>query len=116
MKKEYSLKGKVSFSQVFQLGKRYKFSNISFLVLQKIGTQPVDSIKVGITISRKFGNAVQRNRMKRRIKSIFDGYLDKFEESAWIVINPYKESENLEFDELDSVINILLKKSGLLAK
>lgn len=31
-------------------------------------TTPVNSLKLGFTIGRKFGSAVQRNRMRRRLR------------------------------------------------
>ena len=48
-------------------GKRIRSSNFN---LQYLTTED-KSIKIGITASKKLGNAVKRNYVKRRIRSLF---------------------------------------------
>lgn len=38
---------------------------------------PAENFKVGITIPRKFGNAVKRNRLKRILRILFAGFQSK---------------------------------------
>lgn len=39
---------------------------------KKEGEQGFDGIKVGFTATKKIGNAVRRNRAKRRLRAVFD--------------------------------------------
>ncbi len=48
-------------------GKRIRSSNFN---LQYLSTED-QSIRIGITASKKLGNAVKRNYVKRRIRSLF---------------------------------------------
>jgi ribonuclease P protein component len=52
-------------------GRRY--SSSSFAVLVAPSSEP-GSARLGVTVSRKVGNAVVRNRVKRRIREWFRRY------------------------------------------
>ncbi len=64
MKKEYVLKNKQLFNEVIQKGKKIKNKNYVIYFL------PNFELKIGITISKKMGNAPTRNYYKRVIRSI----------------------------------------------
>ncbi len=63
-----SLKNQKEFDQVNNLGKKI-VSKYFILIFQK---EPIDlsQIYLGLKISRKFGNAVKRNKARRRLKSL----------------------------------------------
>lgn len=72
-----------------------------FKLLQSKIEQP-DHTNMGkllIVISRKVGNAVERNKLRRQIKSIF------FEEKLYVkpkksILIVYKEAKDLSFDQI----------------
>ncbi|WP_082701750.1 ribonuclease P protein component [Novosphingobium sp. FSW06-99] len=41
-----------------------------FVLLVRPGVQAVDQVRFGVTVTRKIGNAVCRNRMKRRFRAL----------------------------------------------
>ena len=67
-----TMRRRMEFDLVMQQGNRSRGKLITVLAL----LDDVDSLRgrVGITVSKKVGNAVQRNLVRRRIKSIISGY------------------------------------------
>jgi ribonuclease P protein component len=64
MKKIQSLKSTIEFNKVIKTGKKVK-SNYLF-----ISYIDADDFKIGISIPKKLGNAVLRNKFKRQLKEI----------------------------------------------
>ena len=67
MKKSYRVKKDREFQQVFHKGK--STANRQF-VIYKLNKEAQAHFRVGISVSKKLGNAVTRNRLKRRIRHI----------------------------------------------
>ena len=70
MKKKYVVKHSRDFENIIQNGKCKK--NRSFIIHHKPNDLPFD--KYGISVSKKLGNAVFRNKYKRIIRNIVDNY------------------------------------------
>jgi len=69
--------------------------------------------RLGITVSAKLGGAVQRNRVRRRLKEIYRLNEEKFLTGYDIVIVARMRSRSAGFSELQSSILSLIKKLGL---
>ena len=52
------------FRQLFRSGRKYQSSHLEFFYL----SIPKDELKLAVAIKKKFGTAVVRNRIRRRIK------------------------------------------------
>jgi ribonuclease P protein component len=75
--------------------------NTSFLLLAAPRT--LDFGRVLIVISRKVGNAPERNKVRRRIKAIF--YQEKlFLSHADSIMIVYKDAVNASFDQLKALL------------
>ena len=59
------------FKQLSQTGERVAGRHFVLLFSKKPPLDAVNSPRIGITVSRKVGNAVVRNRVKRRIREWF---------------------------------------------
>ena len=70
MKKKYVVKHNQDFDNIMKNGKSSK--NKSFIIFSLKNDYPFD--KYGISVSKKLGNAVFRNKYKRKIRSIIDKY------------------------------------------
>lgn len=57
--------------------------------------------RLGITVSRKFGGAVARNRMKRRIREIFRNRRDTLPAGLDLVVNVRTGAGVVPFSRLD---------------
>lgn len=73
--------------------------------------------RLGITASRKVGNAVVRNRFKRRVRAWFRETRGEFPEEWDLVVIGRRAGAELPFAELDSLLRRLLglSPSGIAA-
>jgi ribonuclease P protein component len=55
------------YQRIKQMGCKYSTSHFVLLVAENV----VDTSRLGMTVSRRVGNAVERNRVKRQIREYF---------------------------------------------
>ncbi|MBT8044343.1 MAG: ribonuclease P protein component [Verrucomicrobiae bacterium] len=72
--RKYSMKQHLEFSRTRKEGVA---KGGAYLVLSTTSDPELKHHKVGIIVTRKIGNAVTRNLLKRRIHAILAGYIDK---------------------------------------
>ena len=65
MKKEYRVKSEKDFQDAFQNGTSYANRQLVLYVYPKIGQV---HFRVGLSVGKKMGNAVQRNKIKRLLR------------------------------------------------
>jgi len=95
------------FIHLAKRGKRLSGHNL-FMVLGQ-GTE--DNARLAVAVSKKVGGAVQRNRLKRRIREIFRQNIEKFPKSKHILIGCRKGAAGLEFAGLKEEIFKLLDRA-----
>ena len=72
MEKKYKLRKDLEFKKVYKSGKNFWNRN---LVLYKKENN-LECTRIGISVSKKVGNAVVRNKIKRRIREIYRNLRD----------------------------------------
>ncbi len=106
MKKINIVKKSEEFSNIIK--KRQGVSNKYYILNTEINNLNIP--RFGITFVKKFGNAVTRNKMKRRIKSIIDNNKNIYQNNQNYIIIIKKEAINLSYQELEKeLINIFIK-------
>ncbi len=107
MQRTYRLQKNKQFQYVYRRGKSSACKDIVLLHARGAG------LKVGFSISRKIGNAVVRNRVKRRLRECFRPYLQKVK-PGWYVVVARQGIAQTSFQELAKGMAYLLKKQNLL--
>lgn len=98
------IRKKKEFLTVYKKGRRYrgKYFNLIFL------SNNLTFSRVGVVVSRKIGDAVRRNKIKRWLRTLFRTNKELLRHPMDIVIIAYKEIRNVKWQELKShYLNIL---------
>ena len=85
----------------------------SYVVLyaRKNGT---DTNRVGITVSKKLGHAVVRNRVRRRVREVYRLNEDRFAPGWDIVVVVRTKAIHADFQTLTNAYLQLAEKAGIL--
>ena len=89
------------FERVYRLGKRHFAAHITVFYLVREENQ---GMRVGFTIGRALGGAVERNRMKRRLREAVRLQVLGNMPAVDVVINPKKSAFGVAFSELRSEV------------
>ena len=69
--------------------------------------------RIGLSVSKKIGNAVTRNRVKRQTRAMCDSLVEYTSHTFDVVIVIKQEFLDNSFDENKTVLNELLSKIGI---
>ena len=69
--------------------------------------------KVGFSVSKKFGKAVARNRIRRQLKAAVSQVMPNVKEGYNVIFIP-RRSEAYLFEDVTKSVHFLLEKAGLL--
>ena len=69
--------------------------------------------KVGFSVSKKYGKAVRRNRIRRQLKAAVSKLMPTAREGFNAVIIP-RRHEAYDYDEIECSLRRLFEKAGLL--
>ena len=70
-------------------------------------------MKFGITFTKHIGNAVTRNKLKRRIKAIIDNNKNAYQKNKIYIIIAKQSTLDLKYNELEKeLINLFQKLKG----
>lgn len=105
----YRLKKEKDFSLVFNKGKRI-FSKGLTLVYY-----PALELKAGFAVSKKHGNSVKRNRIKRLLRESFRSFTPFLRKNFFFVFIP-KVKEDYSLNEFKEDMNYLFTKGEFFEK
>lgn len=108
MKKYEIIKKNTDFNDIINNGKYFKNKFYSIYYLKNDLSYP----KFGLEISKKFGNAVERNKMTRQLRMMIDDNKNLFSNSYNYIIMVRKEIKDLSFSEMSDYFIDLLEKKG----
>ncbi len=109
MKSIYRLKKNYQYNYVYKHAESVADRNFIMLYC----ASNANPTKVGFSVSKKFGKAVRRNRIRRQMKAAFDAVIGNVAGGYSIVMIPRRHEEYL-FDDVQCSVNKLLTKAGLL--
>lgn len=110
MKKAYRIKDNEEFQYIFQHGK--SFANRQ-LVIYYMNKPMQKHFKVGLSVGKKIGNAVTRNRIKRYLRQSFLELEDRIIPTLNIVIIARQPTSKMNFHEIKASLTHLLSRQSL---
>ena len=105
MKKQNIVKKSEDFNKIIK--KRQGKASKYFIINQEKNT---DITKFGITFTKHIGNAVTRNKLKRRIKNIIDINPKMYNKQTTYIIIAKKTTLDLTYQELEKELIYLFNK------
>ena len=109
MKKNFRVKREKDFKAIFKEGT--SFANRKFVIYQLDNQKK--HFRVGLSVSKKLGNAVTRNQIKRRIRHILQNAKVGIAEDVDFVVIARKGVETLGYAEMEKNLLNVLKLSKI---
>ncbi len=106
MEKQYRLRKNGQFRYVYKKGRGSACREIS------LGYVKGSKLLAGFAVSKKIGNAVTRNRVKRRLREAFRLELPKLKKGLYVVA-AREPSAQADYRCLAGSLQYLLRKQGL---
>ncbi len=104
--KYYKLKKQADFQKLFQKGKRAHTPSVTVIF------KPSEKMTMGISVGKRHGKSVKRNRIKRLLREAFRVAQEKMEHNYQIVLIP-KVCESYEFETYKRHLEWIVKKEKL---
>src|SRR5215475_8487418 len=89
------------FQTVYKQGRKHFSGNMIAFYRESGGTS---GPRVGFTVGKVLGGAVERNRIRRRMRAAVQRHLAELQRPLDVVLHPRKSVLNLKFAQLDAEI------------
>jgi ribonuclease P protein component len=112
MQHTYTLKTNNDFRRIYNRGKSFVSSGIVVYVTRNSAGYN----RIGLTVGKKIGNAVKRNRAKRVMREAFISFENRLKSGYDIVLVARGKTVFIKSTEVAKFLNDLLTKAGILIK
>ncbi|SDY34463.1 MULTISPECIES: ribonuclease P protein component [Salimicrobium] len=112
MQKAYRIKKNKEFQTVFKKGK--SFANRQLVLYYYKKDQP--HFRIGLSVSKRIGNAVMRNKVKRYLRQAFQEMEEDLHQEYDYVVIARKPVNTMEYHELKQSLQHVCRRSGVLKK
>ena len=109
MNRSYSLKRHKEFRYTYRVG-RSSSGGLFTLVYAK---SRVPSVRIGFSVSKRVGNAVQRNRAKRRMRACVTPMLAHLKGNCNLIVVAKPDVLEAPFSKLSTELETLFKRCGV---
>ncbi|MGG3891130.1 ribonuclease P protein component [Metabacillus fastidiosus] len=109
MNKKNRIKKNEDFQKIFKQGKSMANRQFVIYFLEREESE----LRIGLSVSKKIGNAVTRNRVKRLIRQVFLEEKERIVNNKDFIIIARKPAAEMSYDEVKSSLNHLFKKMKL---
>lgn len=113
MNKHQRVKKNKDFQRVFKHGK--SFANRQF-VIYSLSTEGQEEFRIGISVSKKIGNAVTRNRIKRYIRQAVHELKDELRQDRDYIIIARNQAASIDFHETKKSLIHIMRIARVLRK
>lgn len=112
LKRCFSLKRNKQFRQVYRKGKSVACRELVLIYAKNRS----DMVHVGLSVGKKLGNSVVRNRVKRRLREAFRPNLPLLLPGFDLIVIARDAARDAPFSSLADSLRYLLRKAGLFQK
>jgi ribonuclease P protein component len=107
----HRLKENRDFRRVFQRGKSVATAKLVLYCFEN----RINTFRIGFSISKKVGNAVVRNHLKRLLRACFQRHLEDLVDLPYdMVVVCRKSAAEADFDELENEVLKLLRRAKIM--
>jgi ribonuclease P protein component len=110
MRRRHRLRREADFDELWRRGKRWQHP----LMLLITGPNGQEFSRFGFSVSRHFGRATERNKMKRVLREVVRSRISEIVGGLDLLFVARPSSNGMEYHEIADVVSILLRKSGAL--
>ena len=110
LKQQYRLKKKYQFNYVYRVGKT---CSGKFLLLV-FSPSKNKNVKIGISVSKKIGNAVKRNRARRLLREAAVPLLDRIKPNYNVIMVAKQVIDGKKLSDISQDVYDVFEKAGLL--
>ncbi len=111
------LKRNNDFIRVRRAGKTFRCRYFALFSVVREADDPANpTTRIGISASRRVGNAIARNALKRRFRAIFQAIQHDIRPGADIVLSLRSPASSAPFAELEQRFHQAIQYNGLLRK
>ena len=114
VRREYRLRSNTDFQRIRREGRTF----VQPLLVMATRSNDLDHSRVGFVVGRRIGKAVDRNRMKRRMRESIRLRVQRDEVSeGWdVVFIARHPMADASFHQVDEAIGLLLRRAGLVSE
>lgn len=106
MKKKFIVKENGDFTNIINNGRYYKSNYFTIYALKN----DLDNYRFGISVGKKVGNAVVRNKVKRQMRMIIDNYKKNYQNGMDYIIIIRSNYTNADFSEIKMSFENIINK------
>jgi ribonuclease P protein component len=107
--RSYSLKRHKEFRYTYARGRSQSLPLFTLVYAKS----RLDTVRIGFSVSKRIGNAVQRNRAKRRMRAALTPLLHSISGGFNVIFVAKQEVLSAPFPELSREMETLLRRAGL---
>ena len=99
------LRKHADYQRVYRESRRYSSPSMSYFFRMRPPAQAGDQARFGLTAGRVLGNAVERNRIRRKMREAARLHLRELPPRVDVVMHPRKTVLEMEFARLESEVS-----------
>ena len=109
MQKQFRLKKRAAFAYVYRKGEKASARDLLLL-----SAKSKEGLKIGLSVSKKVGNAVTRNRVKRLLREAIRPLTDRIDDGFMYVIVAYPSIAEKDFFSVSKSVEQAFSSAGKL--